>query len=162
MKIWCPIQIRFRDLDPLSHVNNAVYFTYFEEARSNYFERLPHSQNQWQGEDMSDEVDENIAPTMRIQLQGTSRRYGILIKEVTCTYNLPIIHTDTIEIGTEIVSIGRTSIIMEHQIRAVDDHSRIFATGRSVTVWCNYRTGRPSPVPPSLRAAFAEIEGRTF
>src|SRR5438270_170551 len=31
---WYPVQIRFRDLDPLAHVNNTVYFTYFEEARS--------------------------------------------------------------------------------------------------------------------------------
>ena len=29
--VWYPVQIRFRDLDPLAHVNNTVYFTYFEE-----------------------------------------------------------------------------------------------------------------------------------
>src|SRR5262249_43847688 len=39
---WYPVQIRFRDLDPLAHVNNAVYFTYFEEARSYYFSDTPH------------------------------------------------------------------------------------------------------------------------
>ena len=160
MKFWCPIQIRFRDLDPLSHVNNAVYFTYLEEARISYFEQLPN--REWQDVDMADERNEDIPSTTRIHIQGASKRYGILIKEVTCTYNLPSIHTERVEIGTEVVSIGRTSIIMEHQIRAIDDHSRIFATGRSVTVWCNYRTGRPSPVPPALRAALAQTEGRTF
>ena len=37
---WYPVQIRFRDLDPLAHVNNTIYFTYFEEARSYYFDHL--------------------------------------------------------------------------------------------------------------------------
>ena len=37
---WYPVQIRFRDLDPLAHVNNTVYFIYFEEARSHYLSQL--------------------------------------------------------------------------------------------------------------------------
>ena len=37
---WYPVQIRFRDLDPLAHVNNTVYFVYLEEARSFYFDQL--------------------------------------------------------------------------------------------------------------------------
>ena len=32
-----PIQVRFRDLDALGHVNNAVYLTYFEAARMAYW-----------------------------------------------------------------------------------------------------------------------------
>ena len=32
------IDVRFRDLDALSHVNNAVYFTYFEEGRKCFFD----------------------------------------------------------------------------------------------------------------------------
>jgi acyl-CoA thioester hydrolase len=35
-----PIQVRFRDLDALGHVNNAVYLTYLEVARAAYFSRL--------------------------------------------------------------------------------------------------------------------------
>ena len=44
---WYPVQIRFRDLDPLAHVNNTVYFTYFEEARSYYFNQLHSWLEQW-------------------------------------------------------------------------------------------------------------------
>ncbi|MGH2479147.1 MAG: acyl-CoA thioesterase, partial [Ktedonobacteraceae bacterium] len=40
MNVWYPLQIRFRDLDPLAHVNNTVYFTYLEEARSYYMDQL--------------------------------------------------------------------------------------------------------------------------
>ena len=44
---WCPVLIRFRDLDPLAHVNNTVYFTYFEEARFHYFDKLRQWLEQW-------------------------------------------------------------------------------------------------------------------
>jgi len=42
-----PLQIRFHDLDPLAHVNNTVYFSYFEEARSHYFDQLSPWMPQW-------------------------------------------------------------------------------------------------------------------
>jgi acyl-CoA thioester hydrolase len=106
---WYPVQIRFRDLDPLAHVNNSVYFTYFEEARSYYFNR-----------------------------------------------------SDTVEVGVRVTHVGRTSFLMEYQIRDVNEHERLFATGKSTLVWCNYLTGRPHPVPPSLRFAFEQMEGRGF
>jgi acyl-CoA thioester hydrolase len=51
---------------------------------------------------------------------------------------------------------------MEHQIRDAQEHERIFATGKSILVWCNYLTGRPHPVPRSLRYAFEQMEGKTF
>jgi acyl-CoA thioester hydrolase len=160
MKIWFPIQIRFRDLDPLSHVNNTVYATYYEEARSAYFAHVPH----WplSGEHVTEPTEKEEEHTTRIQTSAVGRHYGILIKEITCTYHLPLIRTDRVEVGSAVVHVGRTSIIMEHQIRDIEDHERVFSAGRAVAVWCNYRTGRPVPVPATLRAAFEELEGRKF
>ncbi|MDQ2885082.1 MAG: acyl-CoA thioesterase [Chloroflexota bacterium] len=160
MKIWFPIQIRFRDLDPLSHVNNTVYATYYEEARSAYFAHIPH----WPlaGEHATESSEKEEEHTARIQTTVVGRHYGILIKEITCTYHLPLIRTDRVEVGSAVVHVGRTSIVMEHQIRDIQNHERIFSTGRAVAVWCNYRTGRPVPVPSALRAAFEEIEGHAF
>ncbi|MGH7564476.1 MAG: acyl-CoA thioesterase, partial [Gemmatimonadota bacterium] len=36
------IPVRFRDLDPMGHVNNSVYLTYFEVARTAYWQELHH------------------------------------------------------------------------------------------------------------------------
>ncbi|HEU5378466.1 MAG TPA: thioesterase family protein [Ktedonobacteraceae bacterium] len=165
MNVWYPVQIRFRDLDPLSHVNNSVFFVYFEEARSYYFDRLKlerwPSQEQDQLIHSSPEEEEKVH-TSRIRTTTIGAHYGSLIKENSCTYNLPIIHSDKAEIGVEVVHVGRSSFRMELQIRDSREHERIFATGRTVIVWCNYHTGRPFPVPPVLRAAFERVEGRAF
>jgi acyl-CoA thioester hydrolase len=42
-----PIEVRFRDLDAMGHVNNAVYFTYFEHARLHYLRRLAEVPPRW-------------------------------------------------------------------------------------------------------------------
>ncbi len=164
---WYPVQIRFRDLDPLAHVNNTVYFTYFEEARSYYFDQLKPWLEQWPSREEHQEVESIISHpphNPRIQTRPDGRHYGILIKEMTCTYMLPLVRSDTVEVGVRVVRVGRTSFVMEHQIRDTTERERerIFATGKSVLVWCNYLTGRPHPVPPSLRNAFEQMERREF
>jgi acyl-CoA thioester hydrolase len=157
---WYPLQIRFRDLDPLGHVNNAVYVTYLEEARSYYFAALERWLKEWPSEEVHQEESRPENP--RIQTGPRAARYGLLVKEVCCTYELPLIRDDHAEVGVRVARAGRTSFTMEHQIRDTQDHERIFATGRSVMVWCNYQTGRPHPLPASLRRAFEQMEGRSF
>jgi acyl-CoA thioester hydrolase len=161
-RCWYPVDIRFRDLDPLAHVNNTVYFIYFEEARSYYFDQLKPWLAQWPSEQEHQQVEASETPNPRIQTGPRGYQYGMLVKEVTCTYLLPLVRSDRAVAGSKVVKVGRTSFIMEHEIRDSIDQTRIFATGRSVLVWCNYYTGRPYPVPPSLRAAFEQMEGRSF
>lgn len=159
---WYPVQIRFRDLDPLAHVNNTVYFIYFEEARSHYFDKLEPWLKHWPSEEHHQQPEDEGPHNPRIQTGPRGHRYGMLVKEITCTYNLPLVRSDTAEVGVRVAKIGNTSFLMEHCIRDTNDHERIFATGKSVMVWCNYHTGRPYPVPPSLRFAFEQMEGHTF
>lgn len=162
---WYPVQIRFRDLDPLAHVNNTVYFTYFEEARSFYFDKLDTWLKEWPSREEHQEVESIVSHpphNPRIKTRPNGSHYGLLVKEISCTYQLPLIRDDQVEVGVRMAKVGRTSFIMEHCIRDINEHSRIFATGRSVMVWCNYLNGRPHPVPPSLRFAFEQMEGRAF
>ncbi|HKV01264.1 MAG TPA: thioesterase family protein [Ktedonobacteraceae bacterium] len=160
---WYPVQIRFRDLDPLAHVNNTVYFIYFEEARSHYFNQLEPWLKRWPSQEEHQHQEEDDEPhNPRIQTGPLGAHYGVLVKEISCTYQLPLVRSDHAEVGVRVAKVGRTSFVMEHQIRDMDEHGRIFATGRSVMVWSNYYTGRPHPVPPSLRYAFEQMEGREF
>ena len=162
---WYPVQIRFRDLDPLAHVNNTVYFTYYEEARSFYFSRLETWLQEWPSKEEHQEVESIVSHpphNPRIQTRPDGSHYGLLVKEISCTYVLPLVRSDIVEVGVRVVHVGRTSFIMEHQIRDINERERIFATGKSVMVWCNYLNGRPHPVPTSLRHAFEQMEGRAF
>ena len=82
--VWYPVQIRFRDLDPLAHVNNTVYFTYFEESRSFYFDHLEAWLNEWPSREEHQEVESIVSHpphNPRIQTLPGGRHYGVLIKE---------------------------------------------------------------------------------
>jgi len=141
------------------------FFVYLEEARSYYFDQLKLEHWPSNEEDQlihSSIEEEKQVHTSRIQTTSIGAHYGSLIKENACTYNLPIIRPDKAEIGVQVVRVGKSSFVLELQIRDTRDHERIFATGRTVMVWCNYHTGRPFPVPPVLRAAFERMEGRSF
>lgn len=162
MNVWYPVQIRFRDLDPLSHVNNTIYFIYMEEARSYYFEQLGLDSWPSREEDQLVRSGKEEGHTSRIRPSASGVQYGSLVRENTCVYNLPLIRSDKAEVGIQVMHVGRTSFVMELQIRDAREHDRIFAYGKTVMVWCNYQTGRPHPVPPVLRAAFERKEGRAF
>jgi acyl-CoA thioester hydrolase len=159
---WYPLQIRFRDLDPLAHVNNTVYFIYFEEARSYYMSKLARWQATQPGGEEHQPSPQEMDHNPRIQTSTHRNRYGLLVKETTCTYHLPLVRTDAAEVGVRVTKVGRTSFTMEHQIRDSADWERIYATGRTVMVWCDYFVGRPYPLPPTLRYAFEQMEGQAF
>ncbi len=169
-RCWFPLQIRFRDLDPLAHVNNSVYFIYFEEARSYYLAQLAPWLTQWPSGQEHQQRDEEELPTLdvsdapnpRIRTGPRGRHYGMLVKEATCTYELPLVQSDQAEVGVRVTHIGRSSFIMEYEICDSGDHMRVFAHGRSVMVWSNYYAGRSHPLPPSLRYAFEQMEGHAF
>ncbi|GAC1347562.1 MAG: thioesterase family protein [Ktedonobacteraceae bacterium] len=132
---WYPVQIRLRDLDPLAHVNNTVYFIYFEEARSHYLDQLDPWLKQWPSEEEHQHKEDTEPENPRIQTGPRGHRYGMLVKEITNTYMLPLVRGDQAEVGVRVARVGRTSYIMEHLIRDMQEHERVFASGRSVMVW---------------------------
>src|SRR3989304_2028477 len=71
-----PIEVRYADLDPQRHVNNAAVFTYLEQARAKYLEHL----GLWGGGDFDD--------------------LGIIVAEASATYKAPISYSDQVVVDT--------------------------------------------------------------
>lgn len=128
-----PVEIRFRDMDSLGHVNNAVFITYMETARIKYMLNLVGSQY------LSD--------------------LRIILAEVTCTYRSPAYWGATLEVGVRITEIGNKSFAMEYRI---EDQAtrRLVASGSSVQVAYDYDAQTSIPVPDSVAEAAEEFEGR--
>lgn len=128
-------QVRFGDLDPLNHVNNAVYLTYFEIARIRYFRVL-------------------TAPE---ELRET----GMIVAEARCTYRSPATYDERLDIWIKAVELKRSSFVLAYRINE-QTSGRLVATGSTVQVLFDYERGRSYPMPPRLRARFEEVEGRSF
>ena len=89
-KFRLPIQVRFRDLDALNHLNNAVYLTYLEIARIEYWKALRF---------------EPVRPSM-------------LLARVEIDYVKPVLFDDQVEVAVRVSEFGTKSFVMPFEIQA--------------------------------------------
>jgi acyl-CoA thioester hydrolase len=127
-----PIEVRFRDCDAMRHVNNAVHFTYLEQARIGYWKAL----------------------TGSLQIEDLS----FVVARAECTYRVPILLGDQVEVRLRVDGLRRSSFSFEYEIgEPVGD--RVFASAKTVQVMYDYAKAGPRQIPGELRARMAEFEG---
>lgn len=124
MKHYTSIQIRFKDVDALGHVNNANHVTYFEYARIRFFDDLIGGEIDWQKE-------------------------GMILAHQQVSYKKPIYLKDEIQVASWFVKAGSTSFELAYEIirKEKDGSETVCATGSSVQVCYNYIEQKPVPVP---------------
>ena len=123
------LSVRVRDIDFMGHVNNAVFATYLEEARKDYF---------------SDVLD---VPLSDIEA---------VLAHLEIDFRRPITIEDDVRVAIRVPEIGESSIPMEYEIRADDE---VMATGETVQVAVDRETDETRPIADSVRASIAEYEG---
>ncbi len=128
------IEVRYGDLDPQGHVNNAKFLTYMEQARVFYLKQL----KLWEG--------------------GSFLSMGIILADVQLTFKKVIQFGDPIRVGVRISRIGNKSMTSEYQIEDARDAS-LFATGSSVLVAYDYHSQRSVNIPEEWRKAILQFEG---
>ena len=119
---------RFRDLDALGHVNNAVMVTFLEQARFHW----------WRG-----------------YLGGRPfESEGFLIARVEADYKLPILLEDLVRIEMHCTKIGNSSFELAYRVLRGADGA-VFAEGKTVQVMLDFKTNRPTPLTDAARAWLA-------
>jgi acyl-CoA thioester hydrolase len=119
------VEIRFSDCDAMQHVNNAVYFTYAEQARVAFWRTLVG------GHRLED--------------------INFIIARAECDYRSPATVGDLLEVRLRVSGLGRSSFTFEYAM--VDaGGGRVFATARTVQVMYDYERRAPMPLPSALRA----------
>ena len=122
------LDVRFRDCDPLGHVNNAVYLTYLEQAR------FAHWRDVW-GFDF-EALPEN-AP-------------GVILARVEIDYRRPARYGDRLEIRISLDRVGRTSFGYSYEV--VDQDGSTVAQARTVQVMYDYAAAQPVPLSDEMKA----------
>ena len=126
-----PVQIRWRDLDALGHVNNAVFITYFEHARLTYIRELLGP-------------DAPVDPQTLLPVD-----FQFILAEVTCHYRSPVTLDDAPVVEAWVSQVGRKSLVLEY--RMLDQKTgRLLAEGCSTQVWYDYQAGESRVVPEGV------------
>ena len=117
--------VRFADLDPNQHVNNAVYATYFETGRVTL---------------MKD-------PAFGLMPDGL----GWVMVRLDMHFRAELHWPGTIELGLGVAKFGRTSVSFD---QVVFSEGRCVASARAVTGLIDDATRKPAPLTPELKANF--------
>jgi len=123
------------EMDSYQHVNNVVYFRYFENARLEYFRRLG-----W----FEFEEQTGIGPI----LHSTRARF-----------RRPLTYPDTILIGARATAVGDDRFTIEHRIVSRNS-GEVVTEGEGLVVSFHYKRGEKVPLPEELRRRIRELEGK--
>lgn len=120
------IPIRFSDMDMFGHANNAVYLTYFEQARSNYW---------------------------RDVIQWDWKETGIIVAKAEVDYLKPILMDEKIFAYVKTSRLGNSSWDIEYALvcEKEDGAASLRTTGKTVQVAIDYATHKPTPIPKEKR-----------
>ena len=119
---WSTQAIRFRDLDPLNHVNNAIFNTYYEEARISFIQVVP-----------------ELAEQMK-------NGYSFVLANISISYLKPVTYPAQLIIGSGVKKLGNSSITSFQAI--YDKESKeLVSTAESSGVWFDLEKQRPSRIP---------------
>jgi acyl-CoA thioester hydrolase len=117
---------RFRDLDALGHVNNAVYLTWIENARIEFMQR-------------AGAFSELTDMTM-------------ILARVEIDFRSPVSFGDEVDVGVRVGRLGTKSFDLEHELRVGD---RPVAEAKTVLVAYDYASSSSKEIPPEWRERLA-------
>lgn len=128
------IEVRYGDLDPQGHVNNAKFLTYIEQARISYVINL----GLWDGKSFVD--------------------MGFILAEARITFHTPILYGQKPLVNVRVSRLGTKSLTMNYLL--VDSESgEKFATAESIQVAYDYRSQATIVIPERWREVIEEFEG---
>ncbi|MHA7130974.1 acyl-CoA thioesterase [Algoriphagus namhaensis] len=120
----CDLQVRFSDIDGYNHVNNGVYFSYFEHARALFL----HEVCQWD-----------------IMAVGT------VVAKTTISFLKPVHIQDSIACRVRCVHLGNTSFELEQILFNKQRPEEVLSTCATLMVSVDMQTMRPTAIPDSYR-----------
>ncbi len=125
------LEVLFRDLDAMEHVNSTVYFTYMEALRVKFMHEFGDSK----------------------ALMDAS----IVVGEASCRYVSPAFLGEQLLISLGVSRYGNKSFDMLYRIETED--GRLTALGKTVQVMYNYKTEQTFPVPQKLKDRIRAFQG---
>jgi acyl-CoA thioester hydrolase len=121
-------------MDAYGHVNNVVFFRYFESARVKFLIRCGFARS-WEED-----------------------RIGAILHSTGCRFRRPLFYPDAVWVGTRSTDVDHDRFTMDYCIVS-EASGEVVAEGRGVVVSFDYDAGRTVPIPAPVRAGILELKG---
>ena len=127
------LPVQWGDQDALGHVNNVVFFRWWESSRLAYAEQI------------------NLLGTDR------SERFDTVLASMTCDFRKQLIYPDVVQIGARIGRVGNSSLRIEHRLVS-QKLNAVAAEAVSVMVSFDFEEQTSCPITSKIRAAIRSLE----
>jgi acyl-CoA thioester hydrolase len=134
-KFFHPVEVRYGDLDPQGHLNNAKYLTFFEQARVEYLIHLG-----------------------LFSRDQSFMEIGVILADAHITFHSPIRFGDAVKVGVRTSKLGGKSVTVEQNILDAVTGEEL-AKGEVVMVAFDYRNKTTIRIPDKWREVISEYEG---
>ena len=128
---FMPIQTRWMDNDVYGHVNNVVYYSYFDTVVNRYL------------------IDPGGLDFRNADIVG-------IMAETMCRFHRSIAYPEAIEAGLRVGRLGTSSVRYEVGLFGLDEQEAR-AEGHLVHVFVERATNKPVPIPAGIRAALERL-----
>lgn len=122
------------DMDSFGHINNTVYFRYFEDARIAYFDKIG------------------------VHQQKEQYDIGPILATTHCNFKLPLDYPDRIHIVARSSILSPKKFNMEYAVFS-EKYGSIVADGAGLIVYYDYANGKSCEIPKMIVAAIKALEG---
>jgi acyl-CoA thioester hydrolase len=134
------IPLRWGDLDAMNHLNNTLYFRLMEEARISWF----------------------VEHDLMMDRGDPDRSDGPILAFASCDFLKPMTYPADATVTQTVTRVGRSSMDLDVTIEGDgEDAPVLYAKGRNVLVWMDYRAGKAAPWPERVRQALGDVAPAT-
>lgn len=127
------VDVQWGEMDFFRHVNNTVFFRYFESARIAYLDRIG----------------------FREEMENHG--VGPILASTHARFRRPLTYPDSVRVGARTVELGEDRFTMEYRLVSLGQGA-VAAEGGGVLVSFDYARGGKAPLPERVRTAIEEIE----
>lgn len=126
------LPVQWGEMDAYGHVNNTVFFRYFESARMAFLQQCGFAE--------SHERD----------------RIGAILHSTTARFRQPLFFPDTVQIGASATDVKEDRFTMTYTVVSLT-RSVVIAEGNGIIVSFDYAAGQKTGLPPAVRRAITSI-----
>ena len=130
--------VAWGEMDALGHVNNIVYFRYFENGRAQYMTQIGF-----------------------FDARADQPTVGPILASINCRFRYPLTYPDSVTVGVRVTTLGADRFTVQH--RVVSQQANVIAAeGECVVVSYDYRRGQKAPLPAAVREAILALDGASL
>ena len=126
-------EVHWGDMDAFQHVNNKIYFRYFEDVRLAYLQRIG-----------------------ALEYMQSSKT-GPILASTSCNYRAPVLYPDTVHIATRTRDLQAKRVTMEYVVFS-EQQQKVVADGEGLMVYYDFVSGKSAEIPEVIAAKIKALQ----